>query len=363
MKKKKTKLKIKKKNALILAGVIIAILLINPVISIIKLTSKGYSFAVSFELYKDGAKDEALDSKYSKTLDHIAGTRYFDASKVNSYLDIKFMNYKDFNKNIYLWLDLGYTAKDINKINERKDENLNKISSKTFIKDISSYLDYSYFKSDNLSRYVNYFNGDYQNTIVSVNIGLDKPIYENPSIVKEFSTTILVNKYNGLDESFEPDDLVELTKCSGKGQYLSLEAKEAYDELCDASIKDGMSLGVTSSYRDHDEQQEIYDENLKENGKEYTDEFVAKPLFSEHETGLTLDVKSTKASPFKFTKEYEWMMENAYKYGFILRYPEGKENITGYKAEAWHFRYVGKEIAEYIYENDITYEEYCAMFY
>ena len=101
---------------------------------------------------------------------------------------------------------------------------------------------------------------------------------------------------------------------------------------------------------------------LKLYGQSYVNKYVAKPGFSEHQTGLALDVKSKNGSPFKTTKEYTWMIKNSYKYGFILRFPEGKEAFTGYNPESWHFRFVGEDIAKYIHENDITYDEYFALF-
>ena len=100
-------------------------------------------------------------------------------------------------------------------------------------------------------------------------------------------------------------------------------------------------------------------------GSEYADEIAARPGHSEHQTGLALDIFCTTNSntkTFKDSEAYQWLLNNAYKYGFILRYPEGKENITGFTFESWHYRYVGTEIATYIYENDITFDEYYAYF-
>ena len=86
----------------------------------------------------------------------------------------------------------------------------------------------------------------------------------------------------------------------------------------------------------------------------------AKPGHSEHQTGLAVDIMGSNNdyNLFAESKEFEWMKNNAYKYGFILRYPEHKENITGFKYEPWHYRYVGKDVAKYIYENKLSLEEY-----
>lgn len=359
---KSRKIKIKKSGIILLILLILAILLYKPVSSIIKLKIKGYSISSSYKIYKEGIKDETLDNNYSKILDSIIDTKEYDKKYLENYFEINYIKRDNYLKEIANMLKLGYTSNDINKIYEINNEEIIKKVNEKYIADILKYLNYDFFKVDKLDRYLTFFNGDYKDTIIKVNIGLDKDYYQNPEIIKEYSIEMLVNKYNKLDSNLEPKEITELTKCSEKGHYLSKDAKLAYDELCDASLKDGMSLGVTSSYRSYESQKNIYDSYLKTNGQDYVNKYVATPGYSEHQTGLALDVKSTKSSPFKYTKEYKWMQENAYKYGFILRYPEGLEEITGYNAESWHYRYVGKEIANYIHENNITYDEYCAIF-
>ena len=362
MNNRKKKRKVKKKLVLFIILTVLIILLINPVSNIIKLKMKGYSFASSFKIYTIGETKRILDSDYSKTLDKAVVDSNFEKKYINDYLVITYYDYDDFLINIKTWLDMGYISSDVNNINKWNDTELNIKVSEKLIKDISSYLGFNYFKVEKLDRYLNYFNGDYKDTIVKVNIGLDKKFYEDPNIIKEFSASVIVNKYNKLDSTFTPTKLVELDKCSDGGEYLVEEAKLAYDKLCTASLKEGLKLGVTSSYRSYEDQQGVYASYLKSNGKEYVSQYVATPGYSEHQTGLALDVKSNVGSPFKKTKEYTWMTKNAYKYGFILRYPDNKEDITGYSAEAWHFRYVGIEAAKYIYDEKITYDEYYAMF-
>lgn len=359
---KKKKRKLKKKFILLLCLIIVVIILINPVTSIIKLKSKGYSLISSFKIYTIGETSRVLDSDYSKTLDKVIDMKIFNKKYVGNYLKTDYYEYDDFFINMNNWFDLGYVTDDVNIINKWDSKELNDKVSEKLIKDIAKYLEYKFFKVDKFDRYLNYYNGDYKDTIVRVNIGLDKNFYEDPEIIKEYSTDVIVNKYNKLDSSFEPTKLVELDNCSVGGEYLAEEAKKAYDKLCTASLKDGLRIGVTSAYRSYSDQQGVYATYLKSNGEEYVSQYVATPGYSEHQTGLALDVKSMVASPFKTTKEYTWMTKNAYKYGFILRYPDDKEDLTGYNPEAWHFRYVGEKIAKYIYENDITYEEYYAMF-
>ena len=364
MEKRKRKVK---KSWIIIAIIIVVIItlvaiLYNPVTSVIKLKNKGYSLGISYKIYKEGIKDEVLKYEHSDVLENIIETDYYDEKYLSNYFEIKYIEKDNYLKSITDLLKIGYNSTDINKVYEFNNEELLKKVSEKYISDIIKYIEYDYFKVDKLDRYISYFNGDYSDTIIKVNIGLDKKYFEDPNIVTEYSIDMIVNKYNKLESDFEPDNLTELTKCSDSGEYLSKDAKEAYDKLCDASKKAGMSLGVTSSYRSYESQQKVYDTYLKSNGQEYVDKYVATPGYSEHQTGLALDVKSTLSSPFKTTKEYKWMINNAYKYGFVLRYPEGLENITGYNAESWHFRYVGEKIAKYIHDNNITYEEYCAIF-
>ena len=117
---------------------------------------------------------------------------------------------------------------------------------------------------------------------------------------------------------------------------------------------------AVSTFRSSDYQDKLYNNYCLEKGIEYADMCSAKKEHSEHQTGLAVDVSDKNGDYDNFinTKEFEWMKNNAYKYGFILRYPKYKTDITGYMYEPWHYRYVGINIARYIYENNITLEEY-----
>ena len=124
--------------------------------------------------------------------------------------------------------------------------------------------------------------------------------------------------------------------------------------------KENLNIRIISAYRSYDYQEELYEKYLKNEKHSIVDTYSARPGFSEHHTGLAIDIDNTKLDYNKFylTKEYIWMNNNAHKYGFILRYPKDKENITGYNYEPWHYRYIGKDIANYIKNNNFTYEEY-----
>jgi len=173
---------------------------------------------------------------------------------------------------------------------------------------------------------------------------------------------ILVNKENKLSKDFKPNNLVEVKKCSHGDFYLEEKTAKAYEQMCLESINEGLNIRITSAYRSYDEQMILYNKYLKLYGKDYVDKYVAVAGYSEHQTGLAIDLKSLDHEIFKNSKEYLWIKENSHNYGFIIRYLEGKENITGYGAEEWHIRYVGKEAAKYIYKNNITFEEYYNLF-
>ena len=120
-----------------------------------------------------------------------------------------------------------------------------------------------------------------------------------------------------------------------------------------------------SGYRSIDHQKRIYNDYANKNGISYADSIAARPGFSEHSTGLALDIYSktcSQANLFKDTEVYKWLLNNSYKYGFILRYPEGKSKLTGYNFESWHYRYVGEELAEKVYNSGLTYDEYYAFY-
>ena len=130
--------------------------------------------------------------------------------------------------------------------------------------------------------------------------------------------------------------------------------------MADDAKKESLNLRIISAYRPYEYQENLYNKYLLKDSKEKVDTYSARSGYSEHQTGLSIDIDNiyTNYNKFHITLEYKWMMDNAYKYGFILRYPENKENITGFKYESWHYRYVGANIATYIHNHNITFDEY-----
>lgn len=174
---------------------------------------------------------------------------------------------------------------------------------------------------------------------------------------------ILVNKDNPLPRAHIPNSLVDAESQYKDDILIDKEAKNAFDELKKEASKFGYQIDIESGYRSYDYQEKIYNKLLEEKGFAYAVTRIAEPGKSEHQTGLALDFcvyKDEKCyieHDIKDLLETKWVHQNAHKFGFILRYPEGKEDITKYSYEPWHLRYVGN-LSRYLYDNKLTLEEY-----
>jgi len=182
------------------------------------------------------------------------------------------------------------------------------------------------------------------------------------------SLTCLVNKEYPLPADYVPDDLI-LPNINFNISYyaekklLRNDAALAIEKLFSAAEEEGITLYGVSGYRSYKRQEEIYQNNLKTKGTNHTNLYSAKPGYSEHQTGLSMDVSSASIGyqlidSFGTTVEGQWLAQNCHLYGFIIRYPEDKTKITGYAYEPWHIRYVGQKLATYLFENKLTMEEY-----
>ena len=237
-----------------------------------------------------------------------------------------------------------------------------KVSKKTNMEKLS------YYNNNYKNRYKEYKENNKdlsdEQIVKNVNMNLDLETYKNTFKAKNLNTNkILVNKYYYLEEDYEPDNLETISKRFAlEGMEMVSEAKNAFEDMAKDAEKEGLSIIAMSCYRSYNYQVKIYNQYVKADGQEKVDTYSGRPGHSEHQTGLAVDVYNGKVNYTKFesTKEFEWMNEHAYKYGFILRFPKDKENETGYMYESWHYRYVGKEIANYIKENNISFEEYYA---
>ena len=226
-----------------------------------------------------------------------------------------------------------------------------------------------YFKEKLGTRYINYYKKNNSLTsrqiVENVNCNLDYEYYKVDNKV-DFSKghLLLVNKFYKLENDYVPSTLVKIDKKYGYERMLDKTVYNAFIDMYNDIEKEGMALFITSPYRSYNYQQKLYNNYVTTNGQKMADSFSAKPGYSEHQTGFAVDLasKNSMYTRFQNTKEYQWMINNCYKYGFILRYPKDKEKQTGYMFEAWHYRYVGKKVAKYIHDNKITYDEYYEYF-
>ncbi|MBR2157298.1 MAG: M15 family metallopeptidase, partial [Campylobacter sp.] len=155
---------------------------------------------------------------------------------------------------------------------------------------------------------------------------------------------VLVNKFNYLPKDYKPSDLVYIDGAYGNKVHIRSILKDDFLALQTAAKNEiGIKLMPTTAFRDQNFQKALYDKYVKKDGVKSADTYSARPGYSEHQTGLAIDLKNMALKNARLSDEnYKWLEENAHKYGFIVRFPKGKEQITGYKFENWHIRYVGK---------------------
>jgi D-alanyl-D-alanine carboxypeptidase len=175
---------------------------------------------------------------------------------------------------------------------------------------------------------------------------------------------VFINKEYYLPSNFVPENLREVDVRKSKSIQLASHVAEKTEEMFADAEKDGLIMYLASGYRSYSYQEGIFSRRVANKGLESTLKVVAMPGQSEHQTGLAIDITSEAMGygleqSFEQQPEFEWLIENCYKYGFILRYTKDKEDITKYVYEPWHYRYIGDvELAKYIMENELVLEEY-----
>lgn len=370
---KKRKLKLKKPFVIILKIIFIVILVFLGMFLFysyqVKDVSKlGYDRDASKNILLLGKKDAIKSYEYSDTLNAAFKSKYYKDANLDSYSKIKYQDQKNIIKNINTLIDKGYSNSNISLILAHgNDDDVSEFAKRDKIKYLEEFYSLSYAKLKYYDRYVKYSSEtgeDEETTVLFVNLSMDTDDYVNPVKTSAFSIDMLVNKHYKLDEDFVPDDLVEFDQeyCNDEVQEGNREAVVAFKNMYEAAKKEGLGLVINSSYRSYQDQENICNTFKDLYGEGYVTKYVALPGFSEHQTGLAFDIGSTSSKIFAESKEYEWMKENAYKYGFILRFTKANAYITGFRSEPWHYRYVGKKVAKYIYDNNISLEEYYAEF-
>lgn len=335
----------------------ISFVLLFILVFIAKTTYSNYRISAQTKLgYSKEQAEYIIDNKLTNITKEYGYSDFFVTSHMNgtfdeNYIDMYFyMN--SFKKNTKLFYDKlndkGYNKDEIQLILTELSEDDQIIPLLIYDKqeNIQSYI--SDAKKGKLSK-------DYLH------------IYENAEILNSTEIDSLINKKVGLSESYVPNNLTKISNyCAFNPGELVEEATIIFNSMCMDAKEQGIYFASMVAYRSYAEQEKIYDSYVNNYGSLQVDEYTPKPGFSEHQTGLALNVSSMAQYPegtsFIETYEYEWLVNNAANYGFIFRYPSGKEHITGFASEPNHLRYVGIELAKFITDNNLTLEEYYALY-
>lgn len=258
--------------------------------------------------------------------------------------------------------EVGYSSGEVKVIKEElKDKEIEKVLKSKYDKNLSKLIKEKYFIFDNLDKYLDYLNDNSNETpskaIAIVNVGANNEWYSN---IKETDTTknelMLVNKFYGLSETYEPSDLVKVSSTYGyEGKRVSEVIYDSLTNMIDSAKENGYTLLVNQGYRSYADQLEAYTDIEDVNGTEAADERAARAGHSEYQTGLSVELSTYGA---EVGTETQWLLDNSYRFGFIVRYPEGSSDITGFSSDAWRVRYVGRDVATKIHNENITFDEY-----
>jgi D-alanyl-D-alanine carboxypeptidase len=227
------------------------------------------------------------------------------------------------------------------------------------------YAAFYYYEADRQGRYENYATNHPKLTpdevVWRVDADLDRFAYTNIVTVTDFTPPVLLNKYRKLPDDYEPSNLAN----TSSGQRMTTETRTAYEALRDAAGAAGHRISAASAYKSVEYQKGVYNKYVMEYGKEAADKFSARAGHSEHHLGTAVDLAGSAGTTegFAGTPEAEWVAENAWRHGFILRYTEANQDVTGYTPEPWHITWVGAETAAAMREQGIgSLEEYTVKY-
>lgn len=376
---KKKKRKINKKRILVL--ILTLIIIISTSIYFLMPKRYGYQKEVIEVFKKDNVYEKIKETKkYSKALEVAIIENNYNKDFFDEYLNINYVENEDFISNINNLLNIGYKSNEINTFYEKIPNSIEVITSNEYDQNIINYLTLNYFKEENLDRYIKYNFIDtnsvydtnilkekynYEDTVTYVNAYLDKDYYSNDiNLTTEEANKldVIVNKYYKLASDYEPDDLTIINSKYASGtQKLRKEAADKFEEMASDMLKENLKIYAGSTYRSYSYQLGLYNRYVAKDGFKEAETYSARAGYSEHQLGLAVDIVNGKWEYLsEKDKEYTWLINNSYKYGFILRYPRGSEYITGYIFEDWHFRYLGIDLATKVYNSNLTYDEYIA---
>lgn len=351
-----------------LIGIIIAfIIFLQPrkEINDKKNTTSLYSEEIENKMKEINIYDKIKNQDYSKTLETILTNDVYNDKYLDEYLKINYVEFDDFINTVNTLLTKDYNSLEINYIMTNFLDDINILLSMEHI-NILEFKDITNYDKTKLERYLNYSKEkklDLKTAVTYVNIGLDLNgyssyiSYTNEEVQNDL--TILVNKYHKLPDDYEPNDLVSI---SGTNYKLRKKAADAYELLKEAAKKDNVIFYPFSAYRGFDTQKTLYNNYKNRDGEKQADTYSARPGFSEHQLGLAVDIRSNTLTSNLTNADYKWMLDNSYKYGFIIRYPKGKQHITQFIEEPWHLRYLGVELATKVHDSNLTYDEYYDLY-
>ena len=271
----------------------------------------------------------------------------------------------------YKLSEVGYTENEVDIILKKlSDKQIDDVLKSDYQVELTKFLKEKYFIFKNLAKYLDYSksnkNIDTSKVVSIVNVGADSDWYEN--ILKTDTSKgklMLVNKFYQLDEGYEPEDLTEISQYYAyDGMYASKVLIEDLSAMLDAARAQGYTLVVSQGYRSYKDQEDTYKSIEDINGTNYADSVAARAGHSEYQTGLSLSIEpyGKVVEDVNMSPEHKWLINNCYKYGFILRFPENTKSITGFESDDWRFRYVGVDASSKIHNENITFDEYYAYY-
>ena len=280
-------------------------------------------------------------------------------------------NYQYLRSIEYRLIERGYSIEEVNILQEKlSNEVLLELVARRKNNDLVELVKEKYFIAENMARYLEFKEKNRTRSttdiIAMVNVNADRVWYSSP---KETNLTMdyrmLVNKFNFLPEDYKPNDIVGIPlQYAYQGHSIRQQVLDAFIKMWRVTNDLDLRMVIDFSFRSFEDQERRFETLVSNHGRSRADELGVRPGFSEQQSGLAIGIVrlNTPTAEFEQTEEFAWLQKNAYRYGFILRYPKGKEHITGFRYESSHFRYVGRDLAKRIHEAGITFDEYYAFY-
>lgn len=280
-------------------------------------------------------------------------------------------NYKYKQSYDYKLSLVGYKEDEVKTIKDKlNNEEIDNLMELKYDKNIVKFMNEKYFIYKNLSKYLEYKKDNklesYTNIVTIINTEVNIDWFDN---TKETDISkkelMLVNRLYGLSKDYEPDDIIDVpSQYAYTGVKISNSIMDNIVALIDAASDEGYTFVLADGYRSYSEQESIFERYKNAYGYSEADRIAARAGHSEYQTGISFTIVPLykEYDKPKESLEYKWLSDNAYRYGFIFRFPENKTDITGFEASTWRLRYVGSEAANIIKSENICFEEYYAYF-